>query len=80
MGIVIMLVRQKELVRGARKYWRYEGGMLRQARYHPSVSEAVNPLPVTQHCGLPAAVKAGVGGSAAAHHAGASVVTMMASN
>jgi len=30
-------------------------------------------MPVTHHCGVPAAVKAGVGGRAATHHAGVSV-------
>jgi len=46
-------------------------------RLHRSVSEAMCPLPVTHHCGLPAAVKAGVGGRAAAHHAGVSVDTII---
>jgi len=40
--------------------------MFKQVRYHCSVSEAGNSPPVTQHCGLPAAVKAGLGRSAAA--------------
>jgi len=51
--------------------------MIQQVWYLRSVSEAGNPLPVTHHCGLPAAVKAGVGGSAPAYHAGASVVTII---
>jgi len=45
-------------------------------RYLRSMPEAVHPLPVTRHCGFPSAVKAGVGGSAAAHHASASVDTI----
>jgi len=41
----------------------------------PQGARAGFPLPMTHHCGLPAAVKAGVGGRAAAHHAGVSVDT-----
>jgi len=49
-------------------------------RYLRIVPEAGNSLPVTHHCGLPAAVKALVGGSAAAQHASASVVTIIRSS
>jgi len=45
--------------------------VIEQLRYLRGVPEAGNPLPVTHHCGLPAAVKAGLGGSVAPHHAGA---------
>jgi len=34
-------------------------------------------MPVTHHCGLPAAVEAGVGGRAVAHNAGVSVDTII---
>jgi len=51
--------------------------VIQQLQYPHSVPGAANNLPVTHHCGLPAAVKAGPGGSAAAYHAGASVDTII---
>jgi len=51
--------------------------VIQQLLYPHSVPEAVNTLHVTHHYGLPAAVKAGVDGSAAAHHAGTSVDTII---
>jgi len=56
---------------------RHEGGLFQLVRYLCSVSIAGVPPPVTHHCGLPAAVKAGLGGSAAAHQAGTSIVTII---
>jgi len=76
MGTVNMLVQGRKLTRGACRCWCYVGEAFRYVRYPRSAPMAGNPRSMARHCGLLAAVKAGVGGSAAAHHAGASLVTI----
>jgi len=71
-----MLVQGRKLTRGACRCWCYVGEAFRYVRYPRSAPMAGNPRSMARHCGLLAAVKAGVGGSAAAHHAGASLVTI----